>query len=70
MTQDEARAAGLHGWSLEPCDNGLHCVPVGDTQDHMGEDCPCGAVRDDMGILVHNSFDGREAFEEGERKPS
>lgn len=70
MTQDEARQQGLHGWALEPADNGLHLIPIGDTRDHMDEDCPCCPVRDDAGIWIHNSFDGREAFEEGERKPS
>ena len=49
---------------------GVHCVPVGDLRDHMDEDCPCKPVKNEDGLWMHNSFDGREAFEEGERKPS
>jgi hypothetical protein len=70
MTQDEARAAGLHGWQLALCDNGVHAIPIGDLHDRMDEDCSCGAVRDENGVWIHNSFDGREAFENEERKPS
>lgn len=70
ITQEEARAQGRHGWSLGRCDNGFHLIPVGDTADHMDEDCPCSPVRDELGLWNHNSFDGREAFEEGERKAS
>jgi hypothetical protein len=70
MTQDEARAAGLHGWQLAPCENGAHLIPVGDLHDHMDEGCSCGVVQNEHGLWVHNSFDGREAFENHERKPS
>jgi hypothetical protein len=70
MTQDEARKQGLHGWTLAACDSGAHLIPVGDLRDHMDEDCPCGAAQDEDGLWVHNSFDGREAFENEERKPS
>ncbi len=70
LTQEEARAAGMHGWQMAICDNGLHVLPLGDTKDHMDEDCPCGAARGEFGVWYHNSFDGREAFEEGERKMS
>jgi hypothetical protein len=72
MTQTEAREQGLHGWTYAVCDNGLHLTPIGDLQDHMDEDCPCKPVRDPAlgGAWSHNSFDGREAFENGERKPT
>lgn len=70
MTQDEARLQGLYGWQLARCDNGIHMIPVGDIRDHMDEDCLCGAERDEHGLWVHNSFDGREAFENNERKPA
>jgi hypothetical protein len=70
MTQDEARQQGLHGWVPAVCENGVHCIPVGDLHDHLDEDCPCRPVRDETGVWIHNSFDGREAFEEGERRPS
>lgn len=69
-SQEEARAAGEYGWALCKCDNGLHLIPVGDTQDHMDEDCPCQPVLSEFNVLNHNSFDGREAFEEGERQVS
>lgn len=70
MTQAEAREQGLYGWSLARCTNGAHCIPIGDLQDHMVNDCPCKPVRDEDGLWTHNSFDGREAFETEERKTS
>ncbi len=48
----------------------MHGVPVDDLRDHLYEDCPCKPVEHEPGFWVHNSFDGREAFEEGKRKPS
>lgn len=61
------------GWTMVPVDGlGVHVIPVDDLQDHMDEDCPCNPVCDLTlaGAWMHNSFDGREAFEEGERKVS
>lgn len=54
------------GWSLI----GLHVMPNCDTREHNeSEDCWCEPV-DDEGVIVHNSADGRELFESGNRKPS
>ena len=57
-----------HGWLL--LENPLEVIPVGDTKEHVfGENCSCVPEYIDEGILVHKSFDGREAYEKGERKP-
>jgi len=50
-----------------------HVIPVDDTKPHeTTENCWCAPVRDDEPpyALIHNSADGREKFETGERKPS
>lgn len=46
--------------------------PIGDLREHVtdGGSCWCGAAENEDGTIVHNSLDGREAFETGERKPS
>ena len=57
------------GWGVFALDNGeIHVVPVG--EDHLYENCPCQPWENEVGTIVHNSFDGREAYERGERKPS
>lgn len=60
------------GWTWVPVEGfGVHIIPVGDLHDHMDEDCPCNPTLDvTLGAWSHNSFDGREAFEEGDRLPS
>lgn len=59
------------GWTLAYIPGlGVHSLPVGDTHDHMDEDCPCIPVQNEDGLWEHNSFDGREAFEDGTRKAS
>ena len=60
------------GWDLGfGEDDSLHILPHGDLRDHMDADCPCAPVFDkELGAWSHNSFDGREAFDNGERKPS
>ena len=46
----------------------FHCYPINDTYEHqMSMKCPCMPIEDD-GIVIHNSFDGREAYETGKRK--
>lgn len=72
ISQVEARERGMFGWTVTPVPGlGVHCIPIGDTHDHMDEDCPCQPTKDpETGFWMHNSFDGREAFEVGERKPS
>lgn len=52
---------------------GLHVVPQGDLREHdPWPTCWCKSVEDDEepGLWVHQSMDGREAFETGERLPS
>lgn len=45
-------------------------MPDDDLKSHyFGEQCWCRPFLDD-GIIVHNSLDGREGFERGEREPS
>ena len=57
-------------WVVEIDDDNVpHTVPVADFFDHYFSDCPCRPEHHD-GICVHNSFDGREAFETGRRQPS
>lgn len=49
-----------------------HVFPINDLREHQvdGGDCWCHPVEDEDGVIVHNSMDGREKFETGERKPS
>ena len=48
-----------------------HVVPVDDLKNHRYDDCPCDPEIDtEDEVVVHHSFDGREEFEEGGRKPS
>lgn len=60
------------GWTYAAVPGlGVHIIPIGDLHDHMDEDCPCMPVFDEeLNAWSHNSFDGREAFDDGERKPS
>ncbi len=46
-----------------------HVYPVDDLREHSVTDCWCQPI-DDEGIVVHNSLDGREQYERGERKVS
>lgn len=51
----------------------FHVAPVEDLREHIIDDdqqCWCNPVEDDNGVIVHNSMDGREAFEQGKRKLS
>lgn len=48
----------------------IHVLPINDLCEHEEtETCWC-KPRYDEGVIVHNSMDGREHFETGERKPS
>lgn len=51
--------------------NPYHVVPINDLREHCsdGEQCWC-KPREEDGVIVHNSMDGREKFETGERKLS
>lgn len=45
-------------------------VPLNDLKPHVpGEMCGCKPEHDGE-VIVHNSYDGRELFERGERKVS
>ncbi len=51
----------------------IHCTLVDDLREHdLSLDCWCNPVADgeEPSVIVHNSLDGREAFERGEREPS
>lgn len=59
------------GWGIYPYQGVNHVLPVDESDRHAFHNCPCGAdYADDFSCIVHNSFDGREAFERGERKVS
>jgi hypothetical protein len=48
----------------------FHVVPVDDLREHVTEGpCWCNP-REEETVIVHNSMDGREHFETGERRPS
>jgi hypothetical protein len=61
------------GWVLlpDPVQIGaLHVLPVSDIAGHMfAPQCPCVPFLDENTQVRHNSFDGREAYEMGTRKP-
>lgn len=44
----------------------LHVMPINDIRVHINSlTCPCGPGFDDKGMLRHNTFDGREYYEDG-----
>ena len=57
-------------------DNGkpelFHVYPLGDLREHVKSvECWCIPTNsNEENIFEHNSLDGRESFETGERKPS
>lgn len=54
-------------WLSLPLDQCVHVMPVEDLREHVcGDDCWCSPT-DDEGVIIHNSMDGREFFERGER---
>jgi hypothetical protein len=56
-----------------PDPNETHIVPAGDLRDHdTSVACWCRPFRDEEchSLIIHNSMDGRELYERGERKPS
>jgi len=53
------------------CGGITHIYPMGDLRDHqISKKCWCSPKVEDGSLVIHNSMDGREAFETGERKPS
>lgn len=65
--------------AFQPCDQdgrplawkvvGHHVIPVNDLRDHSLTDCWCDPL-DDEGVSLHNSLDGREFYERGEKQVS
>ena len=47
--------------------HGRHVMPINDLRQHRLENCFCTPFDED-GITVHNSLDGREAVERGDRR--
>ena len=50
-----------------------HVVPLNDLREHITDidvPCWCSPTVNEDGIIIHNSMDGRERFETGERKPT
>jgi hypothetical protein len=48
-----------------------HVVPINDLREHNTDSdfiCWCHPTENDDGVIVHNSMDGREKYESGERK--
>ena len=48
---------------------GIQVIPVDDLREHSLTNCWC-KPRDDEGVIVHHTMDGRELYERGDRKPS
>ena len=58
-------------WLLGRGEDGTHhIVPLDDLDGHVTRDetCRCQPELNENGHVVHNAFDGREAYERGERK--
>ena len=50
--------------------NYIHVLPINDLKEHdKNKNCWC-RPNVDGDVVVHNSMDGREKYETGERKPS
>lgn len=63
-------SADTQDWGVYQWNGQMHVAPVNETHLHVEKDCRCGACENADGVIVHSSFDGREAFENGTRKPS
>lgn len=60
----------LTDWAVLTLPAGINVLPVDDSGYHSPHRlCRC-KPEFDSGVIVHNSFDGREPFETGERKVS
>jgi hypothetical protein len=58
----------VYGWGVYILGSQRHVWPV--DENHTAENCRCQPTLNEDGIMVHASYDGRELFESGERKPS
>lgn len=62
-------------WATDDDRNVQHVYPLNDMREHsMSIHCWCDPDMEEVGVnglvITHNSLDGREAFEQGRRKPS
>lgn len=62
-------------WTGKNAAGDVHIVPTNDLYEHhLSGDCPCGVHAEGAHPSeyhwVHDSYDGREAYETGERKKS
>ena len=60
---------GLYECNEDDMDNEFHVIPIDDDEPHtLSRKCECrpfpNAIDEISTIVVHNSFDGREAYEE------
>lgn len=48
----------------------IHIIPINDLREHaISSSCWCNPdIEDDGDMIVHNSMDGREHYETGERR--
>jgi len=58
----------MSGWTTpegQSADRPIHVAPIKDIFDHVtnGDPCPCLPRVTDDGVVVHNSYDGRETGE-------
>ncbi|MBN3777419.1 hypothetical protein G3O06_07625 [Burkholderia sp. Ac-20345] len=62
----------MAGWRVVRLNGKRHVIPRGDLREHAPNGCSCNPTADDEDpdVIVHSAFDGREAFETGERKVS
>lgn len=59
------------GWETLAMDGRYHVVPTCDDKEHFSLNCSCYPnIDEELSIVTHKSFDGREDFENGKRKPS
>jgi hypothetical protein len=56
-------------WKIVIASGERHVMPIDDLKAHYTYDCWCVPFDED-GIWVHNSMDGRELYERGERRVS
>lgn len=65
-------AKQTRGWAIVFAlnDDTPHVIPVDELEQHDPENCRCCPHEEEYGVMIHQSFDGREKFESGERKPS
>lgn len=67
----EPAARGVGGWWIKLYDTLVDITPRGEEDQHIPDrECECGPrlSQDDEGrlMIIHNSYDGREAFERAE----